>query len=349
MHRLIAGLLILGLASGAFAFDLGTHRTEIKTDAHVQPNRGVSDGREGGETCASAYVITSLPFNDTGATCDNSNDYDAVCPYSGSTSPDVVYSWTANFTGTLDIDLCGSFYDTKVYVYENACGSLYACNDDYYFDATCGTYVSAIFGMPVTSGNTYYIVIDGYGGDCGEYLLAVTGHEDCTLECAGAPEGEPTLVNYYTDAYNGGCNSLPPVFQTLWGDAQGCLNFCGVSGWYYYDADFRDTDWFIVTAMGTSIDWTVDAEQPVYMFLLSPQDCANVAVEMSEVAGPCAPGNMNFPTTPGAVYWLWVGPQTFTGPAQPFEFDYVMDICGIEPGVTSTKETSWGTIKKMYR
>lgn len=349
MHRLIAGLLILGLASGAFAFDLGTHRTEIKTDAHVQPDRGVSDGREGGETCGTAYVIPGLPFDDTGATCDNVDDYDEVCPYTGSVSPDVVYSWLADFTGTIDIDLCGSLYDTKVYVYEDVCGNLVACNDDYYYDATCGTFVSALFDVPVTSGSTYYIVIDGYGGDCGEYLLSVAGMGECELSCQGTPEGEPTLVNYYVDAYNGGCNSSPAVFQTLQGDAQGCINFCGVSGWYYNDGDYRDTDWFIVTAAGGSIDWTVDAEQPSYMFVLGPNDCPTVGVVYQAEAGPCAPGNLSFPTTPGNQYWLWVGPQSFSGPAQPFEFDYVMDVCGIEPGVTSTKETSWGGIKKLYR
>jgi len=39
-------------------------------------------------------VIVGLPFSDTGNTSDNLDGYDAVCPYSNSTSPDVVYTET---------------------------------------------------------------------------------------------------------------------------------------------------------------------------------------------------------------------------------------------------------------
>ena len=127
------------------------------------------------------------------------------------------------------------------------------------------------------------------------------------------------------------------------------MTFCGVSGWYYFDGDFRDTDWFIVTATGTSIDWTVDAEQVVYMFLLGPNECNSADVVLEAFAGPCSPGYLSFATTPGSDYWLWVGPSVFSGPSQPFEFEYTMDSCGITTDMTSTKKTSWGGIKKQYR
>lgn len=331
---LLAGLVALVLipagAGSAFAFDLGNHQTEVKTPIHTTPGPEGFDSVEGGETIGAAIPIASLPFDDTGATCDNLDDYDEVCPYTGSASPDVVYSWVADFTGSIDIDLCGSSYDTKVYVYENSYtgGSPYGCNDDYYFDDSCGTYVSAIFDLPVTSGNTYYIVVDGYSDACGAYQIEVRARV-CTVPCNGVAEGEPTLVNDYVDETNGGCNSSPPVFQYLDAPTLGCDTLCAKSGWYLFDqANYRDTDWYIVTASEDSIRWSVTSEMPVWMFLLSPNDCNSVSVAISVPVAPCAPGYMTFPTTPGNQYWIFVAPQTFEGPSDPYEFDYSLRICG---------------------
>jgi len=136
--------------------------------------------RQGGEDIATAFVINSLPFNDTGTTNGYIDDYDEVCPYSGSTSPDVVYVYSPMSDMVVDISLCnGSTYDTKLYVYENleTPGNPYACNDD-----ACPGYVSELTGLSLVGGNNYYIVVDGYGGDSGDYVIDVTGvgGEYCT-------------------------------------------------------------------------------------------------------------------------------------------------------------------------
>jgi len=128
---------------------------------------------QGGDNIGSATTISSLPYHDTGTTSGYTDDYDEVCPYSGSTSPDVVYSYIPPVDAVVDITLCnGSDYDTKLYIYENGYtpGSPYACNDD-----ECPGWVSELLGVPMTGGNTYYIVIDGYGGDYGNYVLDMTG------------------------------------------------------------------------------------------------------------------------------------------------------------------------------
>jgi hypothetical protein len=128
---------------------------------------------QGGDNIASATVIPSLPYTNTGTTSGYIDDYDEVCPYQNSTSPDVVYAYTAPANGIFDITLCnGSDYDTKLYIYENSYtpGSPYACNDD-----ECPGYVSELIGLPLTGGNTYYIVIDGYAGDYGNYVLEMSG------------------------------------------------------------------------------------------------------------------------------------------------------------------------------
>ena len=109
--------------------------------------------------------------SDGGSTCAFLDDYDEICPYSGSTSGDVVYSYTPGANGTIDVSICNSAYDTKTYVYENSSATLVACNDD-----GCGSdgFKSELTSVPVTAGNTYYIVVDGYFGDCGTYDLQVS-------------------------------------------------------------------------------------------------------------------------------------------------------------------------------
>jgi hypothetical protein len=133
----------------------------------------------GGEVVASATEISSLPFLGFGFTCPWANNYDETCPYSGSTSQDVVYAYSPLWSEHVDIDLCLSQFDTKLYVYEDAVtpGDPYACNDDYYFDGECGVYASAIMNLELRGGHTYYIVVDGYDGYCGYYMLHMDSYD----------------------------------------------------------------------------------------------------------------------------------------------------------------------------
>ncbi|UCG53503.1 MAG: T9SS type A sorting domain-containing protein [Candidatus Latescibacterota bacterium] len=331
-------LLCFGLVSlGGSAWAAGMISTSnVRPDlpkknmAHVGSNK-VFDKLEGGETIATAMPIASLPFMDTGATCDNFNDYDEECPYTGSTSPDVVYSYTPAADVMATIDLCGSGYDTKVYVYDSGM-AVVACNDDYYYDDVCGYYVSLIESVLLTGGNTYYIVVDGYGGDCGEYLLNITGAEPCVVSCPAVamPEGEPPLVDFYIDEHNGGCNSDPPVFQYL-DEANICPDttlICGVSGWYIGEfGNYRDTDWYIVQIGPTGVVHIgLEAEYESYLFELWPQSCPDAAVVQDVLAPPCTPVTMQIMGPPGTYAWFWVGPTTFSGPVN--EFTYELSVTG---------------------
>jgi len=56
---------------------------------------------------------------------------------------------------------------------------------------------------------------------------------------------------------------------------------------------------------------------------------------------------LSFPTTPGEVFWLWVGPTSFDGPLD--EFDYLMDICGIQSETVPAERQTWGGLKNLYR
>ena len=87
--------------------------------------------RQGGDTYNDATVISSLPYYTSGTTDGYSDDYDEECPYSGSTSPDVVYSFSPSYDMVINIDMCGegSYYDTKVYIRDEG-EALIDCNDD---------------------------------------------------------------------------------------------------------------------------------------------------------------------------------------------------------------------------
>jgi hypothetical protein len=321
-----------------------------KDDSHVGLNPGTPDFREGGETIGDAFPIPDIPFIDTGNTCDNVHDYDVMCPY-GSWSPDVVYSWVATSDMLLTIDLCseGNQYDTKVFVYENSTSTMVGCNDD--FCANSWTYyASRIDYVPMTTGNTYYIVVDGYGGDCGNYELSLFEDFQCPLECppGALEEGEPELVDNYVDTWNSGCGGLPdPVFQAIGAQEDNCATMCAVSGWYdYYGLDYKDTDWFEVAASGSQIEWTVEAEYDVWQMVILP-DCSNQEILIAEPVPFCLPNTVTFETNLGEVYWLFVAPQEFTGMVN--EFDYIMTICGILEGPVLQESATWGCLKALYR
>ncbi len=65
-----------------------------------------------------------------------------------------------------------------LFVYENEYtpGAAYACDDDGNggSDDCGGSWTSIIPGLVLSAGNTYYIVIDGWGGDFGEFIVSIT-------------------------------------------------------------------------------------------------------------------------------------------------------------------------------
>ncbi|MBU8872074.1 MAG: hypothetical protein KOO60_14495 [Gemmatimonadales bacterium] len=353
MKILLSISLVLLMASAVTAGENGTLARIPKSGGQI-PFSHTSSFFTGAVDASSAIVIDGLPFLDAGNTCGNTNDYDVDCPYVGAGSPDVLYSFMAGFSGYLRVDLCGSAFDTKLLVLDQNDG-LVACNDDAYYDEVCGYNTSLIAGLEVTEGQIYYIVVDGYGGDCGDYILnisEVAEPEVCFLVCTGESEGEPSLTDGYQDSFNGGCNSsdLGYPFYDLIGGASGEFTLCGKSGWY--DSSSRDTDWFIAI-FGTNgiIELTLDAEQMTQGKVLSPLDCSNSVTIQEFVAGPCSPATMTINGSPGDLVWLWIAPLNFIPPAgfTGHEFNYTCSFSGLQDGAVATDETSWSMIKSMYR
>ena len=171
--------------------------------------------RQGGDTIATATPIGTIPFTASGTTVGYANDYDVACPYGGSESPDVVYSFTRPQYGTLTIDLCGSDYDTKVYVM-SAGGQILDCNDDHYLGGACGNYTSRIDNLWLPDGETYYLVIDGKNGAAGEYRFEMRrweptippGPGDTIVDATvipGLPYDTAGTTTSYTDDYASTC------------------------------------------------------------------------------------------------------------------------------------------------
>ena len=129
--------------------------------------------RQGGDTVADATVIASIPFTDTGTTVGYNDDYDVPCPTSGELAADVVYAYTPDQVELVSIDLCGSAYDTRVWVTDPDL-AIIACNDDFYPDGhSCGSFVSRLEGVTLEAGLMYHIVVDGHGGAEGEYAIEI--------------------------------------------------------------------------------------------------------------------------------------------------------------------------------
>ena len=338
MRKLLVFAVMLTLVGSAMAIDLGNQAGD-KPVVNYPVN--VPGDRQGGDTILDAVMVTLPVVNGTGTTAGYTDDYDEECPYAQSTSPDVVYTFTSAAATAVNVDLFGSAYDTKVYIYDENL-ALVACNDDFYSD-----YTSLLENVPVAAGVQYFVVVDGYGGDFGDYLINITEFTPCEPECpAGASlEGEPALANDYVDNHNGGCNTDPVngPFQPLGGGY-----FCGVSGYFLAGGNnSRDTDWFILTMPAYGfIDIIGDAEQASWMFELGPQDCNSVGLLQQIGIGPCTEGSMFIVGAEGDEIWFWVGPQVFVSPdgSDVYEYDYVLNI-GV---VMATEEHSWTGVKSLF-
>jgi hypothetical protein len=330
-------------AASAAASGVPTATPPAKPDPGAVPPAG---HLQGGDTFETAVEIPSLPYYTTGTTAGYNHDYDAACPYTGSLSPDVVYVWTADFTGPIDIVLCESDYDTKVYVFdgEYAPGGEIACNDDN-GDCPGPPYRSWIEYLEITEGNTYYIVVDGYGNDFGDYLFSMYETPfamECEVVCPpGAyDEGEPDCYDGYIDETNPGC-------QTPGGWSLIDLNtfVCGTSG-NYDNNMYRDMDWYEFTLDEAKfVELTVCADFPVRFWLLDgTEGCANPQMVLTDAIPPGYLLLSYADLWPGT-WWFAISVDGWLD--VPCGSPYVAGI--FEYGYTPVEEASWGTVKALYR
>ena len=166
-----------------------------------------------GDTPGNAIEINSLPFTDSGDTSLFSDDYDAVCPFSGSTAPDVFYGYQPTKNERIRIRSCDSVFDTKTYVLDSSFTEV-ACNDDGCSSGGVIPFHSDLRDVPLVANSTSYIAVNGWGGDAGAHVidvaLDVRPKQPCVIQCppGSIPEDEP-CDNGRTEI-NPGCNGEPP-------------------------------------------------------------------------------------------------------------------------------------------
>jgi hypothetical protein len=112
------------------------------------------------------------------STCGEANQSTPACAYSS--APDRTYVWTAPFAGTFTFTTSGSGYDTILDIYDSASGAALGCNDD-----SAGTLQSSI-ALTLNAGQQLRIVVDGYGGACGNFSLNISGQQTAR-QCSSVP------------------------------------------------------------------------------------------------------------------------------------------------------------------
>src|SRR5207247_2122467 len=125
--------------------------------------------------CNNPTVIPAQGGTFSGTTSGTSSQAGS-CGNSGS-SPELVFRWTPTVSGTATIETCGAgtSFDTVLYRRSGLCASAseVGCNDDGCSNST-GLFRASRLTPAVTAGQTYFIVVDGYGGAQGAFSLTVT-------------------------------------------------------------------------------------------------------------------------------------------------------------------------------
>jgi len=146
---------------------------------------------QSGEDCASAIIISSLPFLFSASNVGFKDDYNAYCnpvpSYNTNGGKDVVFLFASPTAVYVDISTCSATtnYDTKIYVYQSTCppiglpnpaGTEVACGDD---DCSGPNFTQPWLGEITNfffqANEFYFIVVDGWDAtSTGNYTLSIT-------------------------------------------------------------------------------------------------------------------------------------------------------------------------------
>ena len=297
MKKFVIALIAISLVAG---LAIAEKPKEMYMDSAVYVGDGAS--RQGGEDIDSAVEITDLPYTDTGSTVGYADDYDVT----GLDSADVVYSYTPALDTTFEAALCGSAYDTKLAII-TADLTVIAYNDD-----GCNTRAlqSSLADVALTGGVTYYIIVDGYNGNEGDYELYVDG-------VAATPPGPGETCDNPVAATEG-LNSCP-----------------GATFFYSFTAPIDGTVLIDSCIEGQSID--------TYVYV-NNADCSTL-LDLNDDSDGCESYDyasfIELPVTAGQEIIIeWDDAYS----SEPFDFNlWVTD------GTVATDETTFDSLKSMYR
>ena len=212
--------------------------------------------------CATSPTLISgdsvVAFNNTNANNDGPGFGDD-CPSGGSgnneSNHDVWYRLNAVANGDFFVSTCGQMlFDSKIAIYDLGTNpstfnynslplARIDCNDAGPGNCVNETSDGSELTVVVQAGRTYLVCLAGFAQtDFGAGTITFNVPEPCVLSPATAAEAEPCGQNL-----NGGCNSEPPAFETVFVGAT-------VEGTFYVDPGdptavppvpaTRDTDWY---------------------------------------------------------------------------------------------------------
>jgi hypothetical protein len=166
------------------------HLTAIMTSMLIitaAPWPAASEGLTPGDDCTTATnEISSLPFTDTGTTTGASNALNLVGPgpclgVAFPTGSDVIYRIRVDVACTLLVtETPGSAWDAVIWVVSDCADPATACVA---LGDTGGPGSAESLTFSPTPGADYYLVVDGWSGNSGDYTLNITelGTTGCSL------------------------------------------------------------------------------------------------------------------------------------------------------------------------
>jgi hypothetical protein len=111
--------------------------------------------------CGVEELGSQVPQTKTGMAVDNQHEPSCAAPG----SPETVYGFTAPTSGNYSFSTAGSSYDTALYLLNQGCGEI-GCNDDY-------NDLSSLVSVELQGGQHVFVVVDGFGGDAGSFVLTI--------------------------------------------------------------------------------------------------------------------------------------------------------------------------------
>ncbi len=132
-----------------------------------------------------------------GSTTDALADAVAGCG-TGIEAPGIWYSFIGS-QGSTTLSTCNTAnYDTRINVYSGSCGNLVCVggNDD---SPSCTGYTSELTVL-TDAGVTYYVLVQGYNGQTGEFTLAMSCNSCVPPQDVVASPGNTEAIVYWTSA-----------------------------------------------------------------------------------------------------------------------------------------------------
>jgi len=239
------------------------------------------------------------------------------------TGGEIVFVFDVTEHSTVTCSLAGNF-DHDVFL-------LASCNED-----DCLAYGDVKLTSPVLSPGTYYVVVDGYNGASGGFVLFQS--------CEPAPPGpENDLCEGAIDLCEEAVErdgSFNLEYSTL-GAYDDYDNGATCTGYWAYGGDLVYT---VCLEPGGSLEVTQTGNYDMSLYLIT--DCADP--EGSCVAGSdeCCTGAdeyIHYTSTDGGTYYLIVDGYSNEGTGTIY--GSVTGCCG----TTATKSDSWSGVKKKFR